>query len=82
MVRTDHSSDLEAVLWLQEYIQNYRNTVLLVSHDRYVVCHVLPPDIKKLTIDLLLSSNIIHHCMLKSNVKLCVLSCCAQSFSQ
>jgi ATP-binding cassette subfamily F protein 3 len=27
--------DLEAVLWLQNYLQNYKHTVLLVSHDRY-----------------------------------------------
>ena len=26
--------DLEAVLWLQQYLQNYPYTVLLVSHDR------------------------------------------------
>ena len=26
--------DLEAVLWLQEYLKGYKHTVLLVSHDR------------------------------------------------
>jgi ATP-binding cassette, subfamily F, member 3 len=26
--------DLEAVLWLQSYLQTYQHTVLLVSHDR------------------------------------------------
>jgi ATP-binding cassette subfamily F protein 3 len=26
--------DLEAVLWLQTYLQSYQHTVLLVSHDR------------------------------------------------
>lgn len=29
--------DLEAVLWLQEYLNHYKKTILLVSHDRFVI---------------------------------------------
>jgi ATPase subunit of ABC transporter with duplicated ATPase domains len=44
--------DLEAVLWLQEYLKGYKHTVLLVSHDRaflnevsttFLCSHALPP---------------------------------------
>ncbi len=31
--RTNHL-DLEAVLWLESYLQSYRHTVIVVSHDR------------------------------------------------
>jgi ATP-binding cassette subfamily F protein 3 len=31
--RTNHL-DLEAVLWLESYMQSYRHTLIVVSHDR------------------------------------------------
>ena len=27
--------DLETITWLENYLQNFENTVLIVSHDRY-----------------------------------------------
>ena len=33
-VHTYINTDLEAVLWLEEYLKGYPNTILLVSHDR------------------------------------------------
>jgi len=45
--------DLEAVLWLQEHLQTYPHTVLIVSHDRAflneVVTDILSVEDKKLT---------------------------------
>ena len=33
--------DLEATLWLEDYLKKYRGTVLLVSHDRYLLNRVV-----------------------------------------
>ena len=32
--------DLSAIEWLQDYLANYRGTLLLISHDRYFLDHV------------------------------------------
>ena len=32
--------DLKSVTWLEEYLQNYKGAVLVVSHDRYFLDHV------------------------------------------
>lgn len=40
----DNHLDLEAKAWLELYIQNYRGTVLLISHDR----HLLDRSVKKI----------------------------------
>ena len=44
--------DLDAINWLQEFIINYPNTVVVVSHDRYflnkVCTHILDIDYKKI----------------------------------
>ncbi len=32
--------DLKSITWLEEYLQNYRGSVLVVSHDRYFMDHV------------------------------------------
>ena len=46
--------DLEATLWLEDYLKKFRGTVLLVSHDRYllnrVVGEILHLDNGKLTL--------------------------------
>ncbi|MBQ0058883.1 MAG: ABC-F family ATP-binding cassette domain-containing protein, partial [Lachnospiraceae bacterium] len=43
--------DLNAIIWLETYLQNYRGAVLLVSHDRYflnkIVSKVIELDNKK-----------------------------------
>lgn len=33
--------DMESVEWLEEYIRNYKGTVLIVSHDRYFLDHTV-----------------------------------------
>ena len=33
--------DLDAVIWLEKYLQNYRGAVLLISHDRIFLDHVV-----------------------------------------
>ena len=46
--------DLETVMWLEEYLANYENTVLVVSHDRHfldsVCTHVVDIDYGKIEI--------------------------------
>jgi ATPase components of ABC transporters with duplicated ATPase domains len=46
--------DLDTVMWLEEYLANYNNTVLVVSHDRHfldAVCtHVVDIDFGKIEI--------------------------------
>jgi len=46
--------DLETIMWLEEYLANYDNTVLVVSHDRHfldTVCtHVVDIDYSKIEI--------------------------------
>ena len=32
--------DLKSIAWLEDYLQSYRGTVLLISHDRYFMDHV------------------------------------------
>ena len=32
--------DLKSIAWLEEYLQNYRGAVLVISHDRYFLDHV------------------------------------------
>ena len=32
--------DLKSIAWLEEYLQNYRGAVLVISHDRYFMDHV------------------------------------------
>ena len=32
--------DLKSITWLEEYLQNYRGAVLVISHDRYFLDHV------------------------------------------
>ena len=32
--------DLKSIAWLEEYLQNYRGSVLIISHDRYFLDHV------------------------------------------
>ena len=32
--------DLKSIAWLEEYLQNYRGSVLVISHDRYFMDHV------------------------------------------
>ena len=32
--------DLRSIAWLEEYLQNYRGAVLVISHDRYFLDHV------------------------------------------
>ena len=32
--------DLRSITWLEEYLQNYRGAVLVISHDRYFMDHV------------------------------------------
>lgn len=33
--------DMESVEWLEEYLKNYKGTVVIVSHDRYFLDHVV-----------------------------------------
>lgn len=33
--------DMESVEWLEEYLKNYKGTVIIVSHDRYFLDHVV-----------------------------------------
>lgn len=33
--------DMESVEWLEEYIRNYKGTVIIVSHDRYFLDHTV-----------------------------------------
>ncbi|MBP5136505.1 MAG: ATP-binding cassette domain-containing protein [Paludibacteraceae bacterium] len=46
--------DLETITWLEDYLANYENTVLVVSHDRHfldTVCtHIVDIDVNKATI--------------------------------
>ena len=46
--------DLETITWLEDYLANYENTVLVVSHDRHfldTVCtHIVDIDFNKATI--------------------------------
>ena len=46
--------DFEAIIWLENYLQNYRNTFILISHDREIlnktVTHIAHLDQKKLTL--------------------------------
>ena len=46
--------DIEAVMWLENYLANYENTVLVVSHDRHfldTVCtHTIDIDYGKITL--------------------------------
>ena len=46
--------DIEAVMWLENYLANYENTVLVVSHDRHfldAVCtHTIDIDYGKITL--------------------------------
>ena len=46
--------DMEAVMWLENYLANYENTVLVVSHDRHfldsVCTHTVDIDYKKVTL--------------------------------
>ena len=46
--------DLETITWLEDYLANYENTVLIVSHDRHfldTVCtHIVDIDFNKATI--------------------------------
>jgi len=46
--------DLETVAWLEDYLSNFENTVLVVSHDRHfldsVCTHTLDIDYNKLTL--------------------------------
>lgn len=46
--------DVEAVMWLENYLANYENTVLVVSHDRHfldaVATHTIDIDYGKITL--------------------------------
>ena len=46
--------DMEAVMWLENYLANYENTVLVVSHDRHfldsVCTHTVDIDYNKVTL--------------------------------
>ena len=46
--------DLETVMWLENYLANYENTVLVVSHDRHfldsVCTHSVDIDYGKITL--------------------------------
>ena len=47
-----NSLDLEAIRWLEEFLINYSNTVIIVSHDRYflnkVCTHIVDIDYSKI----------------------------------
>ena len=37
----DNHLDLDAKAWLEQFINNYRGTVLVISHDRYLLDRVV-----------------------------------------
>ena len=49
-----NSLDLEAIRWLEEFLINFNNTVIIVSHDRYflnkVCTHIADIDYSKITL--------------------------------
>src|SRR5690554_6118550 len=46
--------DIEAIRWLEEYLINFKNTLIIVSHDRYflnkVCTHIADIDYKQITL--------------------------------
>lgn len=46
--------DLEAVLWLESYLQSYRHTVIVVSHDRAFLNEVCTDTVRLLPNNFLL----------------------------
>jgi len=51
--------DLEAVLWLESYLQSYRHTVIVVSHDRAFLNEVCTDTVCHL--DYISAMLILHH---------------------